>query len=424
MAPSGAALLWADPAATSGDAAAAAAAGSIPQAAWGELGALPSQGSQPGGRFGPRLQLAAWRFLDRMHSSGAAAAAAAEASSPSSPVAQLLRLPTIGGSSGQAASRPASPAAGEAAAVPAAHTGLSHQTLLRLQQQRGLLLLQRLLLHALLHAPPEQAQQAASQCGQLLPALLADAAAETAAAEAAAARLQLLLAAVVQVYRSVAARAQQAQQDQLLPLQLQQRLTACEAAANAIVDAAPWVFGLRQPAEPQQQQAGGQQQPRPGQAPGKPRLIQELLPLLQPRAVVSAAQQQLLFMRHCCALHEGAVALLQQQLQEATTQEVELVGAAEEGSRQCLGRLLAADRLRRAAGRQAADEAAQLLERRWRDLARALKSGRGLWADEERAEGEVLGQGHHGRWDACASAALVCSPCSCVRLHKPFRPVC
>lgn len=415
LAPSGTALLWADPAAASGDAAAAAvaaAAGSIPQAVWGELGALPNQGSQPGGRFSPRLQLSAWRFLDRLHSSGAAAAAAAEASSPPSPVAQLLRLPTIGGSSGQAGSRPASPAAGETASLPAASTGLSHQTLLRLQQQRGLLLLQRLLLHALLHAPPEQAQQAASQCGQLLPALLADAAAETAAAEAAAARLQLLLAAVVQVYRSVAARAQQAQQDQLLPLQLQQRLTACEAAANAIVDAAPWVFGLRTAAEQQQQQ---QQQPRPGQAPAKPRLIQELLPLLQPRAVVSAAQQQLLFMRHCCALHEGAVALLQQQLSEAATQEAQLVGAAEEGSRQCLGRLLAADRLRRAAGRQAADEAAQLLERRWRDLARALKSGRGLWADEERAEGElwvrdVMGVGMHAHQLhlLCAAHAAAC----------------
>jgi hypothetical protein len=231
-------------------------------------------------------------------------------------VAQLLRLPTIGGSGSQAGSRPASPAAGESAVLPPAVKGLSQQALLRLQQQRGLLLLQRLLLHALLHAPPELAQQAASQCAQLLPALLADAAAETAAAEAAAARLQLMLAAVVQVYRSVAARAQQAQQDQLLPLQLQQRLAACEAAASAIVDAAPWVFGLRPAADQQQQaqqQAGGQQQPRPGQAAAKPRLIQELLPLLQPRAVVTAAQQQLLFMRHCCALHEGAVALLQQQ---------------------------------------------------------------------------------------------------------------
>ncbi|PRW34047.1 BEACH domain-containing lvsC isoform X1 isoform B [Chlorella sorokiniana] len=285
-------------------------------------------------------------------------------------------------------------ASGDAAAAAAAGSipqavwvkGLSQQALLRLQQQRGLLLLQRLLLHALLHAPPELAQQAASQCAQLLPALLADAAAETAAAEAAAARLQLMLAAVVQVYRSVAARAQQAQQDQLLPLQLQQRLAACEAAASAIVDAAPWVFGLRPAADQQQQaqqQAGGQQQPRPGQAAAKPRLIQELLPLLQPRAVVTAAQQQLLFMHHCCALHEGAVALLQQQLQAAAAQEAQLAAAAEEGGRQCLGRLLAADRLRRAAGRQAADEATQLLERRWRDLARALKSGRGLWADEE-----------------------------------------
>lgn len=383
------ALLWA------GDAAAAAAAGSIPQAAWAELGALPAQASQPAGRLGSRLQLAAWRFLDRLHSSGAAAAAAAEATSPSSPVAQLLRLPTIGSGGSQAGSRPASPKPGEAGAP----AGLSQQVLLRLQQQRGLLLLQRLLLHALLHAPPELAQQAASQCAQLLPPLLADAAAETAAADAAAARLQLMLAAVVQVYRGVAARAQQAQQDQLLPLQLQQRLAACEAAANAIVDAAPWVFALRAPAEQQQQHAG--------QAAAKPRLLQELLPLLQPRAVVTAAQQQLLFMRHCCALHEGAVALLQHQLQEAAGQEAQMVAAAEEDGRQCLGRLLAADRLRRAAGRQAADEAGQLLERRWRDLARALKSGRGLWADEEREEGECGSAVHQTAVGCCVCKQLV-----------------
>lgn len=386
LAPSGSSLLWADPAAAAGDAAAAAAAGSIPPAAWQELGAAPGQGSHADARLSPRLQLAAWRFLDRLHSSGAAAAAAAEASSPSSPVAHLLRLPTASGGREQAGSRPASPAAGEAAALPPV-PGLSQPLLLRLQQQRGLLLLQRLLLYALLHAPPELAQQAASQCSQLLPPLLADAAAETAAAEAAASRLQLMLAAVVQAYRSVAARAQQAQQEQLLPLQLQQRLAACEAAANAIVDAAPWVFGLRPPAE--QQQPGAQQPLRQGSLlPAKPRLIPELLPLLQPRAVASAAQQQLLFMRHCCVLHEVAAALLQPQLQEAAAHERQLVAAAQEASQQSLGRLLAADRLRRAAGQQAADEASQLLERRWRDLSRALKSGRGLWADEERPEGE------------------------------------
>lgn len=378
LAPSGSALLWAQPEPGS-EAPSAAAAGAIPLAVWQELGAAP-RGLPQEHRLSRRLLTAAWRFLDRLHSSGAAAAAAAEAGSPLSSGMALRRPSQAGdsGSSGHLARQAASTGCASAVAGEAA-TGLTPPQLARLQQQRALLLLQRLLLHALLHAPPETTQQAAAQTSQLLPPLLADAAAGAEAADAAATRLQLMLAAVIQCHRGIASRAAAARQsEQLLPLQLQQRLSACEVAANAIVDAAPATFGL-QPAEPQAQR---------GQAP---RPLQDLLPLLQPRAVLSAARQQVLLLRHCSGAWEAGVALLQEQLASAALEQRQAAAAAVEDSRQCLGMLLAADRLRRAAGRQAEEEAAQLRQRQWRDLRRALTSGRGLWAEAERPEGACGG---------------------------------
>lgn len=386
MAPSPAALQWADSAAASGD----ASAGSIPPAAWRDLGAAATPQGQA--QFSRRLLLAAWQFLDRTHGGGAAAAA--ETGSPSSAMAALVRsarasLGHEGGAGSEGSGR--RHAASGRGADAGAMAGLSQQQLTRHQQQRGLLLLQRLLLHALLHAQPEAAQQAAAQAAQLLPALLADVASEAAGSDerqAAAARMQLQLGAVVYAYRSVASRARaQAQQEQLLPLQLQQRLGACEAAANAVVDAAPWAFGV-QPSPASGQPGVGEPQPPQGQQQQrKPRLVQELLPLLSPTVVVAAACSALLFMRHTAQLHEGAVAALQTELQAAAQQERQLASMADERRRQCLGALLATDRLRRAAVRQAAEEAAQLRQRAWRDLRRALTCGRGLWADDAPEEG-------------------------------------
>jgi hypothetical protein len=428
-APSGSALLWGDPAAAdavgsggaSGNrgsegtvpAAVAAAPDSIPAAVWRELGALPWQQAQQQQQAqqaqqaqqeasGPLL-LTAWRFLDRLHTSGAAAAAAAEAASPGSPASILLRVTRgLAGLAGLAGGNGGGADSGGGAAGL-----LSEQQLMLLQQRRGLLLLQRLLLQALRHSPPELAAQAAAQAAQLLPLLLSAAGAgagEGPAAEAAAGQLHLLLAALVQCYRDVSARSAAEQQEgQLLPLKVQQRLDACVLAANAVVDSWPAAFGL--PAEPQQQaqpaarssqqhqsqQHQIQQQQQHQRWPGQQgrRLMQELMQLLLPQQVVAAARQQLLFMRHCAGLHAAACPQLQQQMQAAATAQQQRAAAAEEGSRQCLGGLLAADRLRRAAGRQAAEEAVQHWRRRWRDLRRGLTSGRGLWADEERPEGKL-----------------------------------
>lgn len=416
-APSGSALLWADPAAadavgsggTSGNrgsegtvpAAVVAAPESIPAAVWRELGALPwqkaqqqqqaQQAQQARQEASGHLLLTAWRFLDRLHTSGAAAAAAAEAASPGSPASILLRVTRgLAGLAGLAGGNGGGGAAGL----------LSEQQLMLLQQRRGLLLLQRLLLQALRHSPPELAAQAAAQAAQLLPLLLSAAGAgagEGPAAEAAAGQLHLLLASLVQCYRDVAARSAAEQQEgQLLPLKVQQRLDACMVAANAVVDSWPAAFGL--PAEPQQQAQPAartsqqhQQQQQHQRWPGQQgsRLMQEMMQLLLPQQVMAAARQQLLFMRHCAGLHAAACPQLQQQMQAAATAQQQRAAAAEEGSRQCLGGLLAADRLRRAAGRQAAEEAVQHRRRRWRDLRRGLTSGRGLWADEERPEGKL-----------------------------------
>ena len=388
LAPGGAALLWASGQSAGGGTGAAAEAAGMPAAAWQELGAVPRSQQE---RFSSHLVQAAWRFLDRLHASGAAAAGAAEVGSP--------LAPNVDSDAG-------------AAGAP----GLSAQQLAALRQQRGLLLLQRLLLYCLQHAPPGLAQQAAAQAAQLLPLLVADVAVDAAAMQAAAPRLQLLLAATVQCYRTLASQSAAAQRESLSLLSQQQRVAACQAAANAVVDAAPQAFGLQPstPPAPQQasaaQPAGASQQHQPRrvsteqQQPQRERPLQELLPLLQPRAVVSAAASTILFMRHCAGQHEAAAAALQAELQAAAEQRQVLVAAAEEDAQQCLGRLRAADRLRRAAGRQAADEATQLRQRQWRDLRRALTSGRGLWAEEERPEG--------ARPLACLRASMHCSVCS------------
>lgn len=204
LAPSGTALVWAsDPGAAS-----AAGDGSIPAAAWQELGAVSRV---PHPAFSGRLLLAAWRFLDRLHSSGTVAS---EASSPLAAAAALLRphrSSSTGGSrraSTLQRSLSESGDEGEGAAVETA----------RLLQQRGMLLLQRLLLFSLQHAPPEMAQQAAAQAAQVLPLLLADAAGEASVAEAVASQLQLLLAAVVQCYQGLASRATVAAQQEQLSL--------------------------------------------------------------------------------------------------------------------------------------------------------------------------------------------------------------
>lgn len=386
LAPGGTALLWAS-------GAVAEAGGSMPAAAWQELGAVPHSQQE---RFSSRLLLAAWRFLDRVHGSGAAAAAAAEATSPLAPAAL--------GSSGAGGE-------GAAGAVP----GMSTQQLAALRQQRGLLLLQRLLLYCLQHATPEMAQQAAAQAAQLLPLLLADAAVDAAAAEAAAPRLQLLLAAIVQCYRTLASRVAAAQRESLSLLPQEQRVAACQAAANAVVDASPHAFGLQPSTPPGQQQLGAAQPPAPRRQSEqqRERSLQELLPLLQPRVVVSAAATAVLFMRHCSGQHEAAAPALQAQLQAAAEHRTALVAAAGEDCQQCLGRLRAADRLRRAAGRQAADEAAQQRQRQWRDLRRALTSGRGLWADEEQPEGERACR------LLCCSVRARCCCCAAPLTHPP-----
>ena len=51
------------------------------------------------------------------------------------------------------------------------------------------------------------------------------------------------------------------------------------------------------------------------------------------------------------------------------------------------GMCVGADRLRRSAARQAAEEAQQIVARQWRDLHRSLTSERGLWANEEAPSG-------------------------------------
>ena len=361
--------MWAAPSGGSDATRGGGSADTIPVAAWQELGAAPKQ--QP--QLSSALLQNAWRFLDRLHSSGAAAAAAEAGASPRSTTAALLgALPAV--------SEPA-----------AASKGLGEQQLLRHQQQRSFLLLHRLLLQALLQAAPERAQQAVAQAAQLLPPLLADAASDAAAAEAAASRLQLLLAAVVQCHRGVAARAAAAQQqEQLLPLSLQQRLAACVAAANAIVHAAPWAFGLHQPRAGQQVALAHAHPQQEGQA--QQRSMQEMMGLLQARAVLAAAQQQVQFMRHCCALHERAALELAQAVTAAQARQHVRAEAAQEASQQSLGKLLAADRLLRAAARHAGDEEQQRRARQWRDLRRGLTTGRGLWAEEEDREGEARGR--------------------------------
>lgn len=200
LAPAGSALLWADPAAAAGGSAAASGADSVPHAAWQELGASHKKEQQ---QHISRLVQHAWRFLDRMHSSAAAAAADALAP-PRSPVAALLRLPRSSSNASDGRGQPArrslqlqrGGSSGLGGAAPVAAVGVTDRQLWGLEQQRGLLLLQRLLLLDLRNSPPEVAQQAAAQAAQLLPLLLADAAADPAAAEAATARLQLLLSAV------------------------------------------------------------------------------------------------------------------------------------------------------------------------------------------------------------------------------------
>ena len=394
--PSSAALQWADSnsaASTDGGSSAGAAPKKVSQAAWQELGATARpQGEPPSSR----LQQAAWRFLDRLQSTGAAAASTA-----SSPAAWPPLLHAFGSSmqlsgysrrgSGLAL---ADPTAASAASGPAVLEGLSGQQAAHLERHRALLLLQRLLLAALQHAPPEAARQAAAQAAQLLPLLLPpDSASDDAAAMAAASsdnagaggepgpgmlppHLQVLLAAVIQCYRSIAisaVAAQKEQQVQAVPLPLQQRLTACTAAASAIVMAvAPAAASALLQRSPQ-------------------RLLQELSALLQPEVVAEAACQQVLFMQHCCLQYQAAVPQLLQQLASATEQLRQSAGAAEEWGQECLGALQAADRLRRAAGRQAAEEQRQQRRRCWRDLWRGLTSGRGLWAEEEREEGALVG---------------------------------
>lgn len=160
-------------------------------------------------------------------------------------------------------------------------------------------------------------------------------------------------------------------------------------------------------------------QPRlPGQQQ-QLRLVRELLPLLQPRAVVSAAAGSILFMRSCAGVHESAAPAVQDWLEAQQQQQVQLVAAAEEDSSQCLGQLRQADRLRRAAGRQAADEASQLRQRQWRDLRRTLTSGRGLWADEERPEGEAAAC-RPWRCGVLRSPAAACCCCFCVQRVWPY----
>lgn len=326
-----------------------------------------------------------------------------------SPLAALLRP----GRASQSGVR--SPSAGDMGAGVPLPAGMTQQQLAQLQQRRSWLLLQRLLLAALVQAPPEEAQQAAALASQLLPLLLADEAAPEGPTDTAAAWLQLLLAAALQAHSSIASAGQAHAQEALLPLQLQQRLAACEVAARAVVDAAPAAFGLQPPA---------QQADAPPQPQRRPQSLPELASLLQPGRVCTAAAQQVLLMRHAAQLHEGSLTAVHEQVQAASQVERRQAAAAQEDGAQCLGALLAADRLRRAAGRQAADEAAQLRQRAWRDLQRALTSGRGLWAEEERPEGGSAGlqavdcctsRGSAARL-ACAvvgtASAPICPPCT------------
>lgn len=51
------------------------------------------------------------------------------------------------------------------------------------------------------------------------------------------------------------------------------------------------------------------------------------------------------------------------------------------------GMAVGTDRLRRGAARQSAEEARAAVALQWRDLHRSLTSERGLWAEEEPADG-------------------------------------
>eukprot|EP00887_Chlorella_sp_A99_P003486 scaffold7.g3486.t1 len=446
-APGEPALAWADP-----DAHAGSPPDSMPQAVWRELGVAGSDGAQQQGQRaeGPprvgsrgwevesRLLEAAWAYLLQLHTTpgmegGPAAAAAAFSGGGASP---------RGGARGrrQAAAGEAAPSASwaveadgtlrfmDASALPPP----AGMPVPRYQQhfaQRSLRLAHRLLLCGL-HAPgargvPLPAAAAAESAAALLPLLLVEGAygagelsspgagaAAAAASDFCESRMQLLLAALVQAHRQFVAgaaigRAGDGERTAAALVAMNALVAAETAAAVRQLQHAPAPALTAHPLERRGSLRVAAGTPaadalaprRLQQSPGAAQLQQQmqqqplasaadLQQLPKPRLVVAAAQQELLFLAHAAARHASAAASLEQARAAAAQRRRQRTAAALDASGRVLGLVCMADRQRRSSARQSAEEQQAGVARQWRDVARGLTAGRGLWAREERPEGE------------------------------------
>ncbi|GAB4815481.1 hypothetical protein N2152v2_002527 [Parachlorella kessleri] len=111
--------------------------------------------------------------------------------------------------------------------------------------------------------------------------------------------------------------------------------------------------------------------------------IPEMLRMLRPKAVLGAAAGEVLMMGQAAKDMDATWQALAGQLETSLLAEKEAVQAVRQTAREVLGMSVGADRLRRSAARQAAEEAQKSVARQWHDLHRSLTSERGLWANEE-----------------------------------------